>query len=173
MEARARVLVGPPVHNPLPSYWQHPKSPLAATIEPSTSNPTEPYDYAIIGSGISGTMIAYNLLTRYPNSRIVMLDAREMCSGSTGRNGGHTKAASYRTYLQHKAELGKEEAMKIVRLEWANIVETHGLARELGLDCEGEVCNTVDLIYDGKMRTRARGSGGKWLGIGSTKKMMG
>jgi len=148
MEARARIPVGPPVSNPLPSYWQHPKSPLAATIEPSTSHPTQPYDYAIIGSGISGTMIAYNLLTTHPNSRVILLDAREMCSGATGRNGGHTKAASYRTYLQHKEELGTEEAMRIVRLEWANIVETHRLARELEVECEGTMCNTVDLIYD-------------------------
>jgi glycine/D-amino acid oxidase-like deaminating enzyme len=148
MESRARVPVGPPVTNPLPSYWQNPKSPLAATIEPSTSHPTQAYDYAIIGSGISGTMIAYNLLTRYPTARVVMLDAREMCSGATGRNGGHTKAASYRTYLQHKEELGKEEALRIVRLEWENMVGTHGLVKELGVECEGEMCNTVDLIYD-------------------------
>jgi glycine/D-amino acid oxidase-like deaminating enzyme len=148
MYARSRIPVGPPVTSPLPSYWQHPKSPLAATIEPSTSSPTAPYDYAIIGSGISGTMLAYNLLTLHPGSRIVLLDAREMCSGATGRNGGHTKAASYRTYLQHKEELGKEEAMRIVRLEWENIKATHKLARDLGIECESEMCNTVDLIYD-------------------------
>ncbi|KAF2688143.1 FAD dependent oxidoreductase-like protein [Lentithecium fluviatile CBS 122367] len=148
MEARARIPVGPPVHNPLPSYWHNPKSPLSAVIEPETSNPTKPYDYAIIGSGISGAMIAYNLLNTQPGARIVMLEAREICGGATGRNGGHTKAASYRTYLQHKEELGEEEALKIARLEYANIVETHRLARELGIQCENEMCNTVDLIYD-------------------------
>jgi glycine/D-amino acid oxidase-like deaminating enzyme len=148
MEARARIPVGPPVTNPLPSYWHNPKSPLANVIEPETSNPSKPYDYAIIGSGISGTMIAYNLLKAHPGSRIVMLEAREICGGATGRNGGHTKAASYRTYLQQKEEIGREEALRIVRLEYANIVETHALAKELGIECENEQCNTVDLIYD-------------------------
>ena len=148
MEARASIPVGPPIANPLFSYWQEPKSPIANLIEPETEDPKTPYDYAIIGSGISGTMIAYNLLRTQPNARIIMLEAREICSGATGRNGGHTKAASYRSYSQYVQELGKQEALKIARLEYANIIETHQLASELGLDCEGKLCNTVDLIYD-------------------------
>jgi glycine/D-amino acid oxidase-like deaminating enzyme len=148
MEARASIPVGPPVNNPLPSYWHNPRSPLANVIEPETDKPSKVYDYAIIGSGISGTMIAYNLLKANPESKIVMIEAREICSGATGRNGGHTKAASYRSYLQHVEELGKEEALKIARLEYANIVETHRMAKDMGIDCESEICNTVDVIYD-------------------------
>lgn len=148
MEQRASIPVLPPIANPLPSYWQIPRSPLANVIESETDNPTKPYDYVIIGSGISGAMIAHNLLEKRPGARIVMLEAREVCSGATGRNGGHTKAASYRTYMQHVKTLGKQEALKIARLEYANIVETHQLAETLGIDCENKLCNTVDLIYD-------------------------
>ncbi|KAI8942831.1 hypothetical protein NX059_000871 [Plenodomus lindquistii] len=148
MEERARIPVSPPVSNPLPSYWHNPKSPLAKTIEPETDKPISPYDYAIIGSGISGTMITHNILLQHPDARVVMIEAREICSGATGRNGGHTKAASYRSYLQHKQELGKEEALKIARLEYNNIVETHGLAKKLGIDCESQICDTVDVLYD-------------------------
>jgi glycine/D-amino acid oxidase-like deaminating enzyme len=148
MEARGRIPVGPPVPNPLPSYWHDPKSPLANVIEPEPDSSTETYDYAIIGSGISGTLIAYNLLKNDPSAKVVMLEAREACGGATGRNGGHTKAASYRTYLQHREELGKNEALKIARLEYANIRETHQLATELDIDCESHLCHTVDLIYD-------------------------
>jgi glycine/D-amino acid oxidase-like deaminating enzyme len=148
MEARARIPVGPPVNNPLPSYWHNPKSPLAKVIEPEGDQFTQPYEYAIIGSGITGTMLAYNLLKSQPGARIVMLEAREVCSGATGRNGGHTKAASYRSYMQHVEELGKEEALKIARLEYANIVETHRMAKEMEIECESEFCNTLDVIYD-------------------------
>ncbi|EUC41856.1 hypothetical protein COCMIDRAFT_105070 [Bipolaris oryzae ATCC 44560] len=148
MEQRASIPVLPPIPNPLPSYWQTPRSPLANVIESETDKPTTPYDYAIIGSGISGAMIAHNLLEKRPGARIVMLEAREVCSGATGRNGGHTKAASYRTYTQHVKTLGKQEALKIARLEYTNIVETHQLAEKLGIDCENKLCNTVDLIYD-------------------------
>jgi glycine/D-amino acid oxidase-like deaminating enzyme len=150
MEERGRIPVGPPVNNPLPSYWHNPKSPLARVVEGEADalDPAQPYDYVIIGSGISGTMIAFNLLKAEPKARIVMLEAREMCSGATGRNGGHTKAASYRSYMQHAEELGKEEALKIARLEYANIVETHRMAKEMDIQCESHLCDTVDVIYD-------------------------
>ncbi|KAF2866432.1 FAD dependent oxidoreductase [Massariosphaeria phaeospora] len=148
MEARAWIPVGPPVAHPLPSYWHDPKSPLANVIEPEPDKATVPYDYAVIGSGISGTLVTFNLLQQDSSARIVMLEAREACGGATGRNGGHTKAASYRTYLQHRRDLGVEEALKIARLEYANIKETHKLAQELDIRCENQLCSTVDIIYD-------------------------
>jgi glycine/D-amino acid oxidase-like deaminating enzyme len=148
MEERARIPVAQPITTPLPSYWHNPKSPLANVIEPEADNGTQVYDYAIIGSGISGTTVAHHILNTWPNARVVMLEAREICSGATGRNGGHTKAASYRSYMHHAQELGKEEALKIARLEYANIVETHRMAEDLSLNCESMLCNTVDLVYD-------------------------
>ncbi|RMZ72668.1 FAD dependent oxidoreductase [Pyrenophora seminiperda CCB06] len=148
MDIRSRIPVGPPIASPLPSYWQSPSSPLAKTQEPSTDNPTKPFTHIIIGSGISGTMIAFNILKSSPSANIAMLEAREICSGATGRNGGHTKAASYHSYTGHVQDLGKAEALKIARLEYANTVETHALAEELRIDCENTLCNTVDVVFD-------------------------
>ena len=150
MEARANIPVGPPVADPLPSYWQNPKSGIANRYDGHLNDPCDnPCNIIIVGSGISGTMIAWNLLNQNPQlNTIMMLEARESCSGATGRNGGHTKAASYRSYLQHVEELGKEEALKIARMEYDNIIETHRLAEELGIDCESKLCKTVDIIYD-------------------------
>lgn len=160
MNERAQIPVSPPHPDPLPSYWHNPKSPLANTIEPevdkaspgvNNSKPPKVYDFTIIGSGISGTLLAYFLLSYItPAPSILMLEARTTCSGATGRNGGHTKAASYRSYLANKKELGKDEALKIVRMEWENIRATHRLARELGLKEKSESleCRTVDVVYD-------------------------
>jgi glycine/D-amino acid oxidase-like deaminating enzyme len=93
-------------------------------------------------------MIAHYLLKSNPKARIVMLEAREVCGGATGRNGGHTKAATYRSYMKHVQELGKAEALRIARLEYANIVETHRMAKEMEIKCENDLCHTVDVIYD-------------------------
>lgn len=157
MDHRASLPVPPPHPSPLPSYWQSPAFSL-----PSTSLPTPPpddiYSTVIIGTGISGTLIAHFLLqqpplssasTSTPPSSILLLDARAPCSGATGRNGGHTKAASYRTYPAHAATLGASEALRIARLEYDNILATHALAAQLGIACESAVCETVDAIYCG------------------------
>lgn len=146
MDSGGRIPVQLPVPNPTPSYWHEPKAAIA-NYRSADSLPSSA-DYVIIGSGISGTMVAWNLLEKGVKGKIVMLEAREACGGATGRNGGHTKAASYRTYVDHRAHLSPEEALKIVRLEHANIVATHAFAREHGIECESRLCNTVDIVYD-------------------------
>ena len=148
MESHAHRPVSLPIPNPLPSYWLSSPSPLSG--HQHTPDVPETSDFVIIGSGITGTLIAYGLIARFPTATITMLEARDVCSGATGRNGGHTKAASYRMYLEHCEELGVQEARKIARLEWENIIEMHALARKEGLaaQCESVACRTVDLVYD-------------------------
>ncbi|TVY75570.1 hypothetical protein LSUE1_G004619 [Lachnellula suecica] len=57
-------------------------------------------DVAIIGGGLAGASTAYHLLagvgTENPTKAapsIAIFEARQACSGATGRNGGHTKQA--------------------------------------------------------------------------------
>ncbi|KAF2492465.1 FAD dependent oxidoreductase-like protein [Lophium mytilinum] len=145
MDARARIPVSLPHPNPTPSYWHNPPSPLANHLSGALPSTT---DTLIIGSGISGAMVAWNLLSAPSPPSITMLEARTACGGASGRNGGHTKAASYRTYATHASELGKAEALRIARLEHANILATHVFAKEHGIECENALCETVDIVYD-------------------------
>jgi hypothetical protein len=85
MEERAKEPVSLPLPNPTTSYWQDPPDEIANLQ--STKHLPEYIDYIIIGSGISGVSIAYNLIKKKPNSSILMLEARQACSGATGRNG--------------------------------------------------------------------------------------
>jgi glycine/D-amino acid oxidase-like deaminating enzyme len=62
--------------------------------------------------------------------------------------GGHTKAASYRSFLSNVETLGEEEAIKIARFEYKNINQTHDFAQRYGVDCESTSRDTVDIIYD-------------------------
>lgn len=145
MEDRAKVPPGLPRPGPTVSYWQDPASDIA-NLRTTTDLPMTA-DYVVIGSGISGSCIAYNLLSQRPNARVVMLEARQACSGATGRNGGHTKASSYRSFMDHERELGITEAIKIARMEHANVNATHQLAREHGIECDSTPCSTVDIVY--------------------------
>ncbi|KAF2083496.1 FAD dependent oxidoreductase [Saccharata proteae CBS 121410] len=169
---RAQTPVTLPVPNPTTSSWQSPPSHLSS----HRSTPALPAiaDTVIIGSGISGAMVAWNLLSETadaaatstleeeeeeegeeeegadnrPQKQIVLLEARAACSGATGRNaGGHTKAASYRSFASHASHHGARIAAQIARLELSNIRATHAFARARGLDCEAASRRTVDVVY--------------------------
>lgn len=45
-------------------------------------------DVAIIGGGFTGTSTAYHLRRRFPERRVVLLEARTLGNGASGRNGG-------------------------------------------------------------------------------------
>lgn len=75
------------------SYWMPLKPGALADFQSSSKLPSEA-DIVIIGSGFSGASVAYHLLCNHesndpPPRRIVMLEARQACSGASGRNGGH------------------------------------------------------------------------------------
>lgn len=63
-------------------------------------------------------------------------------------SGGHTKAASYRSFLANADALGAPAAARIARLELANINAVHSFAREHAIPCDSNPCQTVDIIYD-------------------------
>ncbi|OHE93083.1 FAD dependent oxidoreductase [Colletotrichum orchidophilum] len=152
MDERARIPVTLPVPNPTPSYWHSPPSRLSTY----TSGPSPPArtDTLIIGSGITGAAIANFLLSSDNTSPsppdITLLEARTLTSGATGRNGGHTKAASYRSFVHHANTLGTEAACLIARLELANIRAVHAFAAShlKYKETESRPCQTVDAIYD-------------------------
>ena len=82
---------GLPLPNPTISSWQIPPDPLQ-NYRSTKSLPTEILDVVIIGSGFSGTSVAWHLLHGDDDSqlrqlKVLMLEAREVCSGATGRNG--------------------------------------------------------------------------------------
>ena len=51
-------------------------------------NGTIDADLAIIGGGYTGISTAYHFSQRYPNKRVVLLEAKKLANGASGRNGG-------------------------------------------------------------------------------------
>ena len=157
MDAQAIPPPGLPRANPTVSYWQKPESSLAhhrsTDVLPATA------DVVIIGSGITGASAAFHLLTHpSPPASVVLLEARAACSGATGRNGGHTKHASYGSFLNTAETFGTEEAVRIARYEYACMKAMHATARELGIACDSWQGRTVDLMYDNGECERAKRS---------------
>jgi NAD(P)H-nitrite reductase large subunit len=85
MDERAAIPPTLPRPNPTISCWQD--TPDAIADVRTTADLPAVADVVIIGSGISGASIAFGLLEAGTRESVVMLEAREACSGATGRNG--------------------------------------------------------------------------------------
>ena len=73
------------------SFWR--SQPDFLDYYRSTESLPEISDIVIVGSGFAGASAAYHLLNQSDDSTkpsITMLEARQACSGATGRNGEHT-----------------------------------------------------------------------------------
>ena len=61
----------------------------AAPIEPCPALSGDvTADVVIIGGGFTGISTAYHLIRRFPNKRVVLLEARRIGNGASGRSGG-------------------------------------------------------------------------------------
>jgi hypothetical protein len=153
--ARINTSPGLPVPNPTSSFWQEdPPFPELVDVKSPTLPPTA--DIVIIGSGITGTSIAWTLLHQVSalgiNRRIVMLEARTLCSGATGRNGGHIKTEPHGEFAMLKKRFGAERAAKIIRFKTRHVDVLTELAGTQGIDtAEGRKVETVDLHFDKEM----------------------
>ncbi|PSK42419.1 hypothetical protein B9Z65_4333 [Elsinoe australis] len=89
---------GLPHPHPSSSFWHTEPSALLQGHRSTRELPQE-VDIVVVGAGITGASIAHHLLEPYrqhdesgANSKapsVLLLDAREVCWGATGRNGGH------------------------------------------------------------------------------------
>ncbi len=90
LEDRARIPPGLPRAHPTHSYWQDPPADIA-DCRTTPDLPAEA-DIVIVGAGVSGASVAYNLLCSDPQLKIVLIEARQAASGASGRNGRYTEA---------------------------------------------------------------------------------
>ncbi|KAI1024290.1 hypothetical protein LB504_005157 [Fusarium proliferatum] len=121
---RAALLSDPllPRPNPSISLWQEPAHPTVSSIQ----SPTLPQyaDIVVIGSGITGCSVTKALLENDSldsPSRIVVLEARTLTSGATGRNGGQLVSPVGHLYKTMCKRHGEETAKEICRFSFMNI----------------------------------------------------
>ena len=87
-------------------------------------------DVAIIGGGITGVSTAWHLGERRPDLRVVLLEARELGSGASGRNGGQV-LNGINGVEPRDAELGR----RVFAATHAGIDIVAALAARSAIDC--------------------------------------
>ena len=129
---------GIPTETPTSSFWLQEPHPEFAQ-RPTKPLPTNA-DVVIIGSGISGASIARTLLQSRAKSTssspshpaVVILEARDICSGATGRNGGHIIETADE-YAELADVFGEEIARKTLRFRLSHLREMLSVAEEMDL----------------------------------------
>ncbi|KAL5593011.1 hypothetical protein FOBRF1_012113 [Fusarium oxysporum] len=118
---------GLPHPNPTVPYWISIPHDLAQTQSPVIPDTA---DVVIIGSGMTGTSTALHLLEKQNDTQVAVLDARSLCSGATGRNGGHLITYGATMYSFAKERLGQEMAHKLISFTFKNVDEVANAAQQ-------------------------------------------
>lgn len=136
-----------PVPNPVDSFWTADPKKLD-NYRSSGGLPSEA-DIVIIGSGLSGVATAYFLLKDNPNPpSIVLLEARKISSGATGRNGGHVKPDTYSDIPKYAKLFGIKAAAQIADFEASHVYAVKDLVQKEELDCDFHVTRALDVYLD-------------------------
>ncbi|KAJ6788710.1 hypothetical protein PWT90_02432 [Aphanocladium album] len=137
-----------PVPSPTASYWLSEPHKLASFC--SSATVPELVDIAIIGTGLAGVATAYHILKNSdPKHRpsVTLLEARDACSGATGRNGGHIKMKLQSLKGWYEAH-GADAAAELVRWTEAQRHILQAIAEEEKIDCEFQVRRSYDIFFD-------------------------
>ncbi|KAI5241295.1 FAD dependent oxidoreductase [Aureobasidium subglaciale] len=139
---------GLPVPNHTSSYWRSELHPIDSYCS-SEQLPSE-CDVAIIGAGMTGVSTAYHLSCLHSADEygrkpsIVILDAREVCSGATGRNGGHSKVQAF-TMRKLISNAGVDAANELAAFVSAQKYHMKDAVDREELDCEFEMRRSYDV----------------------------
>jgi glycine/D-amino acid oxidase-like deaminating enzyme len=142
-----------PVTDPVPSFWTSDAHPLDEYQ--STPELPQSCDVLIIGSGYAGTAVAYHLLKDRPGkSSVILLEARQICSGATARNGGHVKPDTYFGVTRYSRLYGVKAAAEIVKFESSQVLAVKDLVEKEQLDCDFHLTRGIDVYLNADFAER-------------------
>jgi glycine/D-amino acid oxidase-like deaminating enzyme len=149
-----------PVNDYCRSYWM--SNPDKLANHRSTVDLPLHSDIVIIGSGYAGSTCAHYLykheqLNKTPLT-VTMLEARETCSGATGRNGGHLNADMYYSYKSYSEKYGRQTAETMIEFEAKHIEAMSELVSEENIQCDWEITRTCHAYYDPEIAAQAKAS---------------
>ncbi|KAF5603832.1 gamma-glutamylputrescine oxidoreductase [Fusarium subglutinans] len=160
-----------PPPNGMTSFWR--SSPGSLDNHRSTAGLPSKCDILIIGAGFSGASLVTHMLSQ-PESKdksIVVLEARQLCSGATGRNGGHIKPDVYNLCSHMALKHGIDAGAEIAEFELANFEAVKSYVLDNNVDCDFMITQAVDVQLSEEHNALLKGGYGKLVnaGVSATK----
>ncbi|TGO84309.1 hypothetical protein BPOR_0521g00030 [Botrytis porri] len=151
-------MANPPTSHNLPTpakgstepFWHSEKHQLHDYRSTDTLPVNEIIDVIIIGAGYAGVATAYNLVkndttSNCPKLSVMILDARSVCSGATGRNGGHLRPDLYGHIPKYINRAGVRAGAEIAEFEIAHVQALKELILHEKIDCDFTLTRTCDV----------------------------
>lgn len=142
---------GFPVANPTAPFWLSEPAEISKLQSPWSGSA----DVVIIGSGMTAANLARTLYSRRPGLKVVLVEARDVCSGATGRNGGHIKAMSPGSWFDRKQHHGVQEALRIMEFEHSHLDKMASCIKENNIKCDLHLVEGLDVYHDETIFRRA------------------
>jgi glycine/D-amino acid oxidase-like deaminating enzyme len=112
------------------------------------SNPTlvrtESCDLCVVGGGYTGLWTAIIAKERDPNRDVVLIEAREVGSAASGRNGGFMESSLTHGVANGQSRFGDELPL-LEELGLANLDEIEAAITRYGIDCDYERTGVIDV----------------------------
>ncbi|EJT47860.1 hypothetical protein A1Q1_03237 [Trichosporon asahii var. asahii CBS 2479] len=125
------------------SVWQQ-----SVALDPLISNSTTPLpesaDIVVVGGGLCGALLAWELLQR-TSGNVVLLEARELASGASGRNAGHCRPDAGRGFGMFANVHGEEQARAILNSERTVFERVDRFIHKHKIECEWQKRETYDV----------------------------
>lgn len=91
-------------------------------------------DVCVVGAGIAGISTAYELVSR--GIKVVLIEAREVLSGETGRTSGHLSSSLDTSYTELASLHGNSGARIAAESHLWAIKHVGEISKHLGIECE-------------------------------------
>ncbi|KAI1305709.1 FAD dependent oxidoreductase [Xylaria venustula] len=130
-----------PSPNSTHSYWHRDPSKVLLNHRTTKHIPSTS-DVVVIGSGISGTFAARELVAG--GRSVVLLEAREACWGATGRNGGHCQPTVW------------DSVEEVARFELGTFKLIRDLVTKHDIPCDWNVVGGIHAIYSQEVLDAAK-----------------
>lgn len=125
--ARALPLIEP--------YWLWARPSLLPALPPLPPG-RHHVDVAIVGGGLAGLSVAYHLLRRHPDRRLLLLEAGTLGSGASARSTGMLSPGVGQSLPSLVRRLGPSQASALYRQTLDAVQAVSRLIREERIDCD-------------------------------------